>query len=65
MIPETTGKQIGMVADERVAKVFVVMGDDMRKCLICEQVFSREEFLRALQASAIRPPLARTEPPKT
>lgn len=42
MIPETSGKQIGMVADERVAKVFVVMGDNMRKCLICEQAFSRE-----------------------
>jgi len=42
MIPETTGKQSGTVADERVAKVFIVMGDNTRKCLICEQAFSRE-----------------------
>lgn len=42
MIPETTGKQSGTVVDERVAKVFIVMGDNTRKCLICEQAFSRE-----------------------
>ena len=42
MIPETTAKEIGTVADERVAKVFIVMDDNTRKCLICEQAFSRE-----------------------
>lgn len=41
MIPENTGKQIGTVADERVAKVFIVVGDDTRRCLICEKLFSR------------------------
>ena len=33
------------VDDERVGKVFIVIGDDasLRKCLICEQVFSRRD----------------------
>ncbi len=42
MIRETTGKQSGTVVDERVAKVFIVTGEDIRKCLICERAFSRE-----------------------
>ncbi len=42
MIPENTGKQVGTVADERVAKVFIVVGDDVRRCLICEKLFSRQ-----------------------
>ena len=42
MIPENTGKKIGTVADEHLAKVFEVMDDNTRKCLICEQAFSRE-----------------------
>lgn len=28
--------------DERVAKVFVVVSDDTRRCLICDQLFSRQ-----------------------
>ena len=43
MISENTGKQIGAVADKRVAKVFIVTGYNTRKCLICERVFSRQE----------------------
>ncbi len=45
MIREATNKQIGAVAQgEKVGKVFVVVGEDAmsRKCLVCEQVFSRQ-----------------------
>lgn len=28
--------------DERVAKVFVVVSEDTRRCLICDQLFSRQ-----------------------
>ena len=42
MIPENRGKQIGTVADERYIKVFIVIGDNTRKCLICDRAFSRE-----------------------
>jgi hypothetical protein len=43
MISETTGKQAGAVAhDETVGKVFVVVSDDTRRCLVCEQLFTRQ-----------------------
>lgn len=42
MIPENSCKQIGTVALERVAKVFIVVGNDIRRCLICEKLFSRQ-----------------------
>ena len=43
MISENTGKQIGTVADERIAKVFEVTADGReRKCLICDRLFSRQ-----------------------
>jgi hypothetical protein len=29
--------------DERVAKVFIVIGEDARKCLICNRVLSKRE----------------------
>ena len=29
--------------DESVGKVFIVVGEDARKCLICEQLFTRQE----------------------
>jgi hypothetical protein len=38
-----TFKQIGAQAnDESVGKVFVVMSVDTRKCLVCDQVFTRQ-----------------------
>jgi hypothetical protein len=37
-------KRIKAVADdERVGKVFIALADGMRKFLICEKVFSRQE----------------------
>jgi len=39
-----TFKQLGVAAhDESVGKVFVVISDDTRKCLICDQLFTRQE----------------------
>ncbi len=29
--------------DEKVAKVFIVVGEDKRKCLVCDQLFTREQ----------------------
>lgn len=43
MIPDSKSKRIGAVADdETVGKVFVALADCIRKCLICEKVFSRQ-----------------------
>jgi len=43
MIGETTGKQTeAVVHDEAVGKVFIVVSDDMRRCLICDQLFTRQ-----------------------
>jgi hypothetical protein len=32
----------GCVRTDQIGKVFMVVGQDVRKCLICEGVFSRE-----------------------
>lgn len=29
--------------DEKVAKIFIVIADGVRQCLICERMFSRSE----------------------
>ena len=43
MTSQSEGRQTRTVADEQVAKVFVVTADGRgRKCLICERVFSRQ-----------------------
>lgn len=43
MTPDGTDKRFPAVAaDERVGKVFAVVSDDLRMCLICEQVFTRQ-----------------------
>ena len=42
----TTRSQIRLTnifADEGYAKVFIVVGEDTRKCLICGQLFTRQE----------------------
>lgn len=40
-------KQMGVPAnDESVGKVFVVISEDTRRCLICEQLFTREGSFR-------------------
>ena len=32
----------GSVLSDRIGKVFIVVSQDLRKCLICEQVFTRQ-----------------------
>lgn len=42
-----TFKQIGATAkDESVGKVFVVVGVDARKCLVCDKAFTRQASLQ-------------------
>ena len=45
MMSGTQGTPIRAFADEGYSKVFIVCGEgaSSRKCLICEQVFSRQE----------------------
>ena len=45
MSPEITVRQVNAATDEQYTKVFFVCGEDAssRRCLICEQVFSRQE----------------------
>ncbi len=45
MMPGTQGTPIKAFADESYSKVFIVCGEgaSSRKCLICDQVFSRQE----------------------
>ena len=41
----TTGHLPAVANDEKVAKVFTVVAEDVRRCLICERLFSpRESF---------------------
>ena len=44
----------GIVRD-RIGKVFIVLGQDLRQCLICEDVFTREEA-REHYATRCEPP---------
>lgn len=44
MIPSNKGLLFPVAFDdEKVAKVFVVVGEDMRKCLTCDQLFTRQQ----------------------
>jgi len=36
-----TQRDAGSIHTERVGKVFVAVGWDVRKCLVCEQLFTR------------------------
>jgi hypothetical protein len=38
---EKTQRDAGSIHTERIGKVFVAVGQDVRKCLICEQLFTR------------------------
>jgi hypothetical protein len=38
---EKTQRDAGSLHTERIGKVFVAVGQDVRKCLICEQFFTR------------------------
>ncbi len=41
MIPHSKDKE-AVAHDERVAKVFIVIDDDTRRCLVCEKLFTRQ-----------------------
>ena len=43
MIQDTNETRACVGSDESYAKVFICLGQDLRKCLICERVFSRQE----------------------
>jgi hypothetical protein len=45
MTQDIEDRRIGAGNDESYSKVFIVCGDgaSLRKCLICERVFSRQE----------------------
>jgi hypothetical protein len=43
MTVENIRKQGGVAAQESVGKVFVVISDGTRKCLVCNQLFARQE----------------------
>ena len=38
---EQTRLETGSPRSDRIGKVFIVVGRDVRKCLICDQLFSR------------------------
>jgi hypothetical protein len=38
---ETTRRETGSTRSDQIGKVFIVVGQDVRKCLICEQFFTR------------------------
>ena len=44
---DTTCKRLGAAAhDESVGKIFLVISKDTRKCLVCDQLFTREGSFR-------------------
>jgi len=43
MSPESQVRPINNSADEGYSKVFIVVGEDTRKCLICGQLFTRQQ----------------------
>jgi hypothetical protein len=40
-IDEKTRRDAGSIRSDQIGKVFLVVGQDVRKCLICEGVFTR------------------------
>jgi hypothetical protein len=59
MIPETTGKQTEVVAhDETIGKVFIVVDVDTRRCLICDQLFTRQGSFEHSQTPCYPPACA-------
>ena len=38
---DKTQRDAGSIHTERIGKVFVAVGQNVRKCLICEQLFTR------------------------
>jgi hypothetical protein len=38
---EETRRETGFTRTDQIGKVFLVAGQDVRKCLVCEQFFTR------------------------
>ena len=38
---DKTRRETGFTLSDQIGKVFIVVGKDLRKCLVCEQLFSR------------------------
>jgi hypothetical protein len=38
---EKTQRDAGSIHTDQIGKVFVFVGKDVRKCLVCEQLFTR------------------------
>jgi hypothetical protein len=38
---EKTRRETGSARSDQIGKVFLVVGQDVRRCLICEQLFTR------------------------
>ena len=55
MIPDGTGKRVGVRCDETVGKIFVVVSEDTRRCLVCDQVFTRKESFDHSQLTCYPP----------
>ena len=45
----TTNSACSAFADERVGKAFTVIATDLRKCLVCEDLFTRKQALKHAQ----------------
>jgi hypothetical protein len=56
MIQNSTAKQVGTVRrDETVGKVFTVVSEDARRCLVCDQLFTRKESFDHSQMTCYPP----------
>ena len=43
MVADSEGKRSeGIAHTDRAGKVFIVVGQDVRRCLVCEQAFTRQ-----------------------
>ena len=38
---EKTRRDVGFIHTDQIGKVFAVIGQDVRRCLVCEQPFTR------------------------
>jgi hypothetical protein len=39
---ENTQRGVGSIRTDQIGKVFIVVGQELRQCLICEGVFTRQ-----------------------
>jgi hypothetical protein len=48
---ETTPQSAGSIRPDQIGKVFSVLSKDVRQCLICEGVFSRQASIEHAKAA--------------